>query len=452
MDKKQKRNILLAATVLLLLSVGILLIPTAVEALPPEVRYRLPGSIAQIGVIPVAEDPLPAPASAAQVEVVGDLALPGVDAVATNTPEPVPTNTPEPVEEIVVDSAEPTATPLPPTETPTPAPTATPAPLPISMRLEGLENVPQSFNNCGPANLSVVLDFFGDPTTQTQAAEYLKPNTQDRNVSPWQISDYVNDFTSLSSTVHSGGELDMMKQLIAAGFAPVIERGVDFNDGNGWYGHYLTLFGYDDEREVFTAMDTNSTPWAPNGSEFTYDDIWESWRAFNYTFYVVHPPEKQDVVFAIVGEELLDDQSMWRKTIEIANADIATDPNDPYAWFNLGTAYTELAALDGDQSNYQQGAAAYDQARNLGLPQRMLWYQHRPYLAYFKVGRMQDVIDLAEATAESTGGQNVEETYLWLGHALSLTGDVDGAVDAYENALKLNENFYPAQWALDSLN
>jgi tetratricopeptide (TPR) repeat protein len=68
------------------------------------------------------------------------------------------------------------------------------------------------------------------------------------------------------------------------------------------------------------------------------------------------------------------------------------------------------------------------------------------------VGRYQDMLDLAESTLSTQGGRNVEETYLYQGHALLFTGDVEGAVAAYEQALKLNENFYPAQWALDSLD
>ncbi|HSM58843.1 MAG TPA: hypothetical protein VK879_22000, partial [Candidatus Sulfomarinibacteraceae bacterium] len=97
------------------------------------------------------------------------------------------------------------------------------------------------------------------------------------------------------------------------------------------------------------------------------------------------------------------------------------------------------------------GAAAFDEARSIGLPPRMLWYQFRPYMAYMKLGRYQDMLDLAESTLSTLGGRNVEETYLYKGHALLFTEDVEGAVAAYEQALKLNENFYPAQWALDSL-
>ena len=68
-----------------------------------------------------------------------------------------------------------------------------------------------------------------------------------------------------------------------------------------------------------------------------------------------------------------------------------------------------------------------------------------------KVGRYQDMLDLAEATLATQGGQNVEETYLYKGHALAFTGDAAGAADAYREALRLNKNFYPAQWALDAI-
>jgi len=50
------------------------------------------------------------------------------------------------------------------------------------------------------------------------------------------------------------------------------------------------------------------------------------------------------------------------------------------------------------------------------------------------------------------GGQNVEETYLYKGHALLFQGDVQGAVAAYKRAIQLNENFYPAVIALESLS
>lgn len=51
-------------------------------------------------------------------------------------------------------------------------------------------------------------------------------------------------------------------------------------------------------------------------------------------------------------------------------------------------------------------------------------------MAYMKLGRYQDMLDLAESTLFSQGGRNVEETYLYQGYALLFTGDVEGAVAA----------------------
>ena len=44
-------------------------------------------------------------------------------------------------------------------------------------------------------------------------------------------------------------------------------------------------------------------------------------------------------------------------------------------------------------------ASAFDEARRIGLPYRMLWYQFGPFEAYLRVGRYQDVIDRTADTA-----------------------------------------------------
>jgi tetratricopeptide (TPR) repeat protein len=107
--------------------------------------------------------------------------------------------------------------------------------------------------------------------------------------------------------------------------------------------------------------------------------------------------------------------------------------------------------MTGEAEFYANGAAAYDQARTIGVPPRIVWYQFRPYVAYMKVGRYDDMLALADATLSTQGGRNVEETYLYKGHALAFTGDGPGAVQAYEQALRLNSYFYPARWALDAI-
>lgn len=445
MSRRLKQGILLVVLVQLFLALGVLALPRLVQGLPGEQRVRLARVPVVEPLLRLGETPMPT-------------ALPAPQRNAANKPITIPvlatpTATASRRHAATVrsddssTSSRPAAT---PTATATATATATPKPLPRQARIEGLEIIPQGFNNCGPANLVINLNVWGNSTTQDEAAAYLKPNREDRNTSPWQLSDYVNQFTDLRSTAHSGGDLQLLKRFIAAGFPVVIEKGYEL-PREGWLGHYLTVFGYDDDKEEMVSMDTNLGPWDGSGRYDSYADIEHYWQQFNYTFFVVYPAVREQEVFDILGPELLDQGAMWRAAAEKAQAEIDADAQSAFAWFNLGTSLTRLGEMTGEAAFYENGAAAFDEARSIGLPPRMLWYQFRPYMAYMKLGRYQDMLDLAESTLSSQGGRNVEETYLYQGHALLFTGDVEGAVVAYEQALKLNENFYPAQWALDSL-
>ena len=198
-------------------------------------------------------------------------------------------------------------------------------------------------------------------------------------------------------------------------------------------------------------MDTYLGPFTADGATETYEVMEDYWRHFNYTFVVIYPQAEEAAVQEILGPEMLDEQVMWQNAARQAQADIEKNPEDPFAWFNLGTNYTRLGEMTGERSNYDKGAEYFDNARAIGLPYRMLWYQFRPYIAYMRIGRYQDMLDLANATLETAGGRNVEETYLYRGHANAFLLNTAQAIEDYRQALELNSNFYPAEIALDSL-
>ncbi|MBC8100765.1 MAG: C39 family peptidase, partial [Armatimonadetes bacterium] len=120
-------------------------------------------------------------------------------------------------------------------------------PLPAGYLLQGLRYEAQQWNNCGPATLTSALSFFGYSDDQTRAAEWLKPDREDKNVSPWQMAEFVNtqlpDYP-VFAMVRYGGTLERLKTLVSNDFPVIIEAGYDPEpDRLGWMGHYLFVKG-----------------------------------------------------------------------------------------------------------------------------------------------------------------------------------------------------------------
>src|SRR5690606_17157611 len=101
---------------------------------------------------------------------------------------------------------------------------------------------------------------------------------------------------------------------------------------------------------------------------------------------------------------------------------------------------TRLGELTGEQDYYQEAAQVFDTAREIGLPPRTLFYEHRPLMAYLKTGRLDDVIGLTDAVLATSGGRWVEEIFWYRGHALATQGDLIAAREAYTQALEVNRN------------
>lgn len=311
------------------------------------------------------------------------------------------------------------------------APT-TPTPIPEVVTLTGFTHQYQTWNNCGPATLTTALSYFGQPERQVEAAVFLKPDPDDKNVSPGEMAAYVRQL-GYGVTIRVGGTFDQLQRLIANGFPVIIEKGFEPDPDEGWMGHYLLLSGYDDQQSVFISQDSYFGPDRPA----SYAEVDKYWRQFNRLFIVPYPLAEAERVEALIGPE--DASAMHEKALATAQAEAAADPADAFAWFNVGTSLTALG-------RYDEAAAAYDQARLAGLPWRMLWYQFGPYEAYYQVGRYQDVTTLAQATLAVA--DNLEESHYWLGRAQLAQGTVDEARREFELALALNANFTPAYEAL----
>jgi tetratricopeptide (TPR) repeat protein len=305
-------------------------------------------------------------------------------------------------------------------------------------------------NNCGPTNLTINLNYYGSGVTQQEIASVVKPHYDDRNVSPDELVGYANEFTPLRASLFFGGDLPLLKELLAAGFPVVIEKGYE-PDWQGWMGHYLTLFGYDDGEESFLAMDTFLGPWDSSGRDYSYEEIRENWQHFNNAFFVVYPVEREEDFLQIIDPELADPLAMWQGAAEDAQRAVDSDPENAFAWFNLGSSYTSLGDLTRDYQYYEAAAAAFDQARLIGLPPRMLWYQFKLYEAYLAVGRFDDVLTLTATIRDHQGGDKVEETFYYRGLALQDYGNEEDAAYNFRRALEIKPGYTVAENALDRL-
>jgi hypothetical protein len=363
----------------------------------------------------------------------------------------------------------PLATPTPqPSATagPTLPPTVTPTPLPEFVSLPGVKYVDQHnrWNYCGPANLVMSLKFWGwtglpgdtrDP--RDQVAYFIKPGVQDptldfiqqgktdKNVMPSEMADFVNNQTDYRALIRYGGSMDLIKSLVAAGFPVVIEKGYFERDANGkisWLGHYLFVTGYDESQNGFIVQDAYLEPGKNLISKYTDFEI--GWRAFNYLFMVVYPPERENELFNTLGP-WLDGEWANQRALQVAEDEIPAleDIHLFFAWFNKGTSLVSLF-------DYSEAATAFDEAftvyATLGQddkqrPYRMMWYQTSPYKAYYYSGRYSDVINLANTTFQTIDLPTLEESLFWRGMAYYASGDIQAGIADMRETVRLNYRF-----------
>jgi len=329
-----------------------------------------------------------------------------------------------------------------PTPTQIPAlPAATPTPIPSQVSLKAPEYELQDWNNCGPASLTLYLRFYGWEGDQFDISDQIKPVRADRNVNIDELTGFVStNLPELRALFRVGGDLDLLRSFIAAGMPIMIEE-TFYLEENFWYnddrwsGHYQLLTGYDDAARQFITQDSFVGP----NKRVSYDTLDEHWQSFNRAYLVVYPLELETDVYALLGSNW-DPETNRMHALETAQAETKKDRGNVYAWFNLGSNLTYF-------SRYEEAAAAYDTARDLGWPQRMLRYQFGPFLAYFHTGRNDDLLSLTKYALEVT--PNSEEALLWRGWAQYRAGQRQDAVNQFNKALEARPGYADAVYGLN---
>ena len=263
---------------------------------------------------------------------------------------------------------------------------APPTTLPPAVRLTGLTHAWQTWNNCGPATLAMNLSYFGSRATQAEVAATLRPFKDDKNVNPEELAAYARS-QGLRALARVNGSSEMLRQLLAAGIPVLIETWYEPKPNDGM-GHYRLLVGFDDAAGEWIAYDSYDSHGLAKGQPYAgirlpYAEVARDWPIFNRAYLLIYDEARAAAVERVVEADL-DDAAMWQRALAAAEAEVAQQPDDPFAWFNLGTDLTALG-------RFAEAASAYDHARQLGLPWRMLWYQFGPFRAYYETGRHDEV-------------------------------------------------------------
>ena len=319
---------------------------------------------------------------------------------------------------------------------------------PATAFLNGARHEYQRYNNCGPVTLGMAMSYWGSRDTQYQIAPVLKPNKQDKNVNAAEMAAYAQ---SRGYGVHYGweGNLGLLKRLIAGGFPVIIETWFVTPD-HGGMGHYRLLVGYSDRSAWFNAFDSYYGPKVT----LRYGEVDGLWQVFGRKYLVIYPQNRKASLEAILGDRL-NPQRQDQLALEIAQREAQSQPNNAFAWFNLGTQQLRqgdaaAAARSFDRSRQIAPNRRHDPSRPANVvnnwPWRMMWYQFGPYEAYFKTGRYSDVLILANDVLRRVNDH--EESYYWRGKVLQAQGNLAAARADFQTALRFKPNYPEAARAL----
>lgn len=300
--------------------------------------------------------------------------------------------------------------------------------------------VAQSFNNCGPATLSMTLSYYGKNVSQEELAIQMRPfnnpfgGVDDKSIFASEFASHAKKY-GFVSLHRPNGSIDLLKTFVVNDIPVVVRMWLNpYED----IGHFRIVRGYDEAREVIIVDDSYNGP----NLEVSYADFFSMWQPFNYSYILVFPKEKQAIVNAILGKEK-DEKVAYRNALKRSEEKLRENPDNAYAQFNIAIAEYYLG-------NYEEAVIAFEKAE-FGLPPRMLWYQYEPILAYQKVKNYDRVFQLTD-TILINGNLAFSELYQIRGEVYEVLGNKEAAKQAFENAVYYNHNFLAAKKALENIN
>ncbi|MFC1727170.1 C39 family peptidase [Patescibacteria group bacterium] len=305
--------------------------------------------------------------------------------------------------------------------------------------LSGTRVAYQSFNNCGPANLSMILSYYGISKTQKELAEQLRPyrhpqgDNDDKTVFPQEFVDAVED-NGLRALYRPNGSLQLIKLFLANDIPVVVKTLLKKTEDSA---HFRVVRGFDEEKQVMIVDDSYFGP----NKKISYFDFLSMWQPFGYVYMPVYREGKDETIQAILGSEIDPEVAYWR-LINRSQKEIEKDPQSIWPKFNLVNSYYRVGQLEKCVEEFEK--IEFD------LPRRALWYQIEPILAYQKLENYDRVFEIIEQVLND-GNRAFSELYQIRGEIFLDQGEKVAAKNEFQRALEYNSNFLPAKKALSGL-
>lgn len=270
------------------------------------------------------------------------------------------------------------------------------------------EYITQSWNNCGPASLSMIFSAWNLTIDQSYIESMTKSDPWDLHIGVDELK-RVCDHFSYSYTFYSNRSIDDLKILIDNN-GPVITPIWYSRSEEDQMGHYIVLYGYD--QNGFKVMDPLNPPLEYLENYFLYD-MWSK-----------------------AGNRVLSIYPKGYKAVELFPVSVPyTGYDDFYSYYNMGRYYL-------NNKDYILAAENFTKSIEQDYYFKYLWYNSEIFEAFFYNNEYQKLIDLGFKTLKRC--KNLEEVWYWVSYSYYKLNNIPKAEEAINMALKYRSDYTEA--------
>ena len=304
--------------------------------------------------------------------------------------------------------------------------TPTPNPIPPSYLIPKRLHAFQTFNNCGPASLSMALSYVGIVKTQQELGQILRPfqvaggDNDDKSVTLLEVAREAENQGAVAY-LRPNGDMEKIKLFISSDIPVVARTWLGVSDD---IGHYRLIRGY---TETHIIQDDSL-----QGSDltFTYGDFQKMWQPFNNEYLVIVEESKKEIVEQILGEDL-NEEIGWKRALKTTERELLNAPDNMHLIFAMSRINHKLG-------NYDKSVEYFNIIENK-LPFRTLWYQIEPIEAIYETGDYERLFSVTERVLNYYN-RAFSELYYLRGKAYKNQGKIEKAKDQFEKAAFYNIN------------